>query len=528
MRTLKWLFICLLCSACDSPITTDNASGILALNECPGFSETGKPPLVSGAECGVLDVDENSQVENGKKIGLNILRLPAINPVPKDDPLFIIAGGPGQSAVDVAEHLYYAFEEVRKSRDIIFVDQRGTGKSQPLDCSGVAKLTQQLTFGDRKTEIKSALRECADSYSESLQFYTTPYAADDLDRVRQALGYQQINLWSVSYGTRVALEYMRRYPAATRTSVLDGVAPISMALPWSAEADALAALHKINQQCAAITTCVEAYGDLTIKAEAVAARLQKTPVDIDIEHPSTRLPYHVQMDQEVFASAVRMALYSRDFARLLPLAISQAHTENYRLLTALIALAERRNGFADVSLGMHYTILCNEDYPQYVSKNFVESEKFLQLKAVQTASEICELWPRVALPETYFVPVQSHVPTLLLSGARDPVTPPYWAELALLGLPHAKHAVAPGGHHSITRDGCTTRLIAQFIQTGNIEQLDTSCVEKILPLPPYYELNAGALATLLEEDVSKTFSELDADPLPALEADAEVKTKGVN
>src|SRR5690606_21236106 len=149
--------------------------------------------LVSGAECGVLEVNENPEAENGKKIGLNILRLPAVNPVPEDNPLFVIAGGPGQSAVGVAEHLYYAFEEVRKSRDVIFIDQRGTGKSAPLDCKSAAAIAQQLTFADQKSAIKSALRECAQEHGERLQFYTTPYAVTDLDTVRQALGYKKIN-----------------------------------------------------------------------------------------------------------------------------------------------------------------------------------------------------------------------------------------------------------------------------------------------------------------------------------------------
>jgi pimeloyl-ACP methyl ester carboxylesterase len=499
---LKAIFLfCILNVGCDDIAAPGNQHLAWKLTPCPGFTETGKPPLVSGAECGVLEVDENPQAENSKKIGLNILRLPAINPVPKEDPLFIIAGGPGQAAVGVAEQLFYVFEEVRKSRDIVFVDQRGTGKSQPLECPDVAKIVQRLTFADQKSEIKLALRQCADSYGESLQFYTTPYAVDDLDRVRHALGYQQINLWGVSYGTRVALEYMKRYPKMVRTSVLDGVAPVSMALPWSAESDAMAALSKINEQCSALSVCHDAYGNLIEKAESVARRLQLSAVDVEIEHPSTRLIYQVKMNHEVFAGAVRMTLYSRDLVRLLPLAISRAYDEDYQLLTAIVAMAERRNGFGEITIGMHYNILCNEDYPQYTSRNFSDSQKFLLLNAIQTASEACEMWPRYQLSGIYFKPVSSDVPTLLLSGARDPVTPPFWAEQAMVGLSRAKHAIAPGGHHSITRDGCTARLIAQFIATGNIAQLDVSCVERIMPLPPYYELSADALATLEDEQL---------------------------
>lgn len=489
LRTLCVTVLPLFLLACGGSIKTEDRSAPALLNSCPGFAVTGKPPIVSGAECGVLPVAENPAADDGANIGLNILRLPAINPVPKDDPLFIIAGGPGQSAVEVAQHLFYAFEDVRKSRDIIFIDQRGTGKSNPLQCDGLAAMAQSLPIEELKEARATALRECVDELGERVAFYTTPYAVQDMESVRVALGYQKINVWGVSYGTRVALEYMRRYPHAVRTCVLDGLAPASIALPWSAETDAMNALAAINQQCAALADCQKRYGDLIAKAEAVSLRLAAGPVAVEIKHPSTRLPYRVDMSVELFASVVRLALYSRDLARILPLAIHQAYEEDYQLITALISLAERRSGFADISLGMHFTVLCNEDYPQYQAREFVESEHFLRLGAVKSSAEICAQWPRFPLPEKFLTELHSDVPTLLLSGARDPVTPPVWAEQVKAGLTRVKHGVAPGGHHSITRDGCVAKVIAQFIHTGDIERLDIACIEKILPMQPYYDVD---------------------------------------
>lgn len=500
MRVIAFLIVGLLCSGCDTSTATGEQSNALVLNPCPGFAELGKPPIVHRAECGSLSVAEDPQNPNEKKISLNILRLPAVNPAPKADPLFIIAGGPGQSAVSLADQLFYVFEEVRKNRDIIFVDQRGTGKSQPLNCSGLTAVGQTLTLLEQKAAIASALRACVAEHGERLEFYTTPYAVRDLEAVRLALGYKQVNLWGVSYGTRVAMEYMRRYPQAVRTSVLDGVAPADMALPWSSEGDAFAALEKIHQQCAESSACTGQYGNVLMQSQAVAKRLGQSSIPVEIEHPSTRLPYRVDMNQQLFASAVRMALYSRDLARILPLAVQRAYVEDYQLITALISMAENRGGFADISLGMHYTVLCTEDYPQYQMRNAAESKKFLQLDAVQSVNDACELWPRYSVPEDYLTPVRSDVPTLLLSGARDPVTPPYWAEKVMQGFSRAKHGVAPGGHHSITRDGCTAQLIAQFIHTGNIEQLDIGCINKILPLQPYYGVDAAALEKLKQDD----------------------------
>lgn len=489
-----------LCSACEKPANEQSSS--LTLAACPGFSVTGKPPIVHRAECGSLAVLEDDNDPNSATITLNILRLPAINPVPKTDPLIIIAGGPGQSAVGIAEQLYYTFEEVRKNRDVIFIDQRGTGQSNPLVCKGLMGMDQRLPLHEQKTTMQSALTACIAEYGAHLEFYTTPHAVRDLEAVRLALGYQQVNLWGVSYGTRVALEYMRRYPAAVRTSVLDGVAPANIALPWSAEEDALASLEKIHQQCASSADCAARYGDLLQQAWAVAERLQQQSVMVEIEHPATRLPFQVSMNQELFASAIRMALYSRDLARILPLAIYQAHNENYQLMTALISMAENRGGYADISMGMHYTVLCSEDYPQYQVRDRQLSEKFLHMNAVNNMAEVCEMWPRFAVADNYLMPLKSDVPTLVLSGERDPITPPYWAEQVMQGLTNAKHGVAPGGHHSITRDGCSAQLIAQFIDTADIESLDVSCVRNILPLMPYLDVDADAFAALNAVDLA--------------------------
>jgi pimeloyl-ACP methyl ester carboxylesterase len=501
MRIAISFMACFLLVACDGTIESpsEREPGAL-LSPCPGFVETGKPPLVQGAECGELLVYENTDAQSGAQIALNIMRLPAVNPMPKTDPLFIIAGGPGQSAVDIAEQLFYVFNEVRKNRDIVFVDQRGTGKSSPLNCTQLDDIDQQLPLAQQKTTMLDGLRECATGYGARLEFYTTPYAVQDLDAVRRALGYQQLNLWGVSYGTRVALEYMRRYPESVRTSILDGVAPVTMALPWTTEVDALAALEKIQQQCLQLDDCVRRYGDLLVKANAIADRLYAQAIEVETAHPRTRLPYRVNMNHQTFAGVVRMALYSRDLTRMLPLAIHEAYEQDYKLISALISLAESRSGFSGISLGMHYTVICNEDYAYYHATAEPISENFLRLGQIENFHEVCAFWPQYNVPEEYFSSPRGDTPTLLLSGARDPVTPPRWAEATMEKLTHAQHAIAPGGAHSITRDGCAPQLIAQFIHKGSLDQLDTQCINNILPLQPYHDLGADILAELQRDD----------------------------
>lgn len=497
MRRVTSLLACLVLAACDSAVERagEDAQASVLL-PCPGFVETGTPPLVQGAECGELQVYENNEMQSGPQIVLNIMRLPAVNPVPAADPLFIIAGGPGQSAVDIAEQLFYVFGEVRKNRDIVFIDQRGTGKSQPLNCPQLDDIDPRVPLVEQKAAMLNGLRECVAQQGARMEFYTTPYAVRDLDSVRRALGYQQVNLWGVSYGTRVALEYMRRYPESVRTTILDGVAPVTMALPWSAETDALTALEIVQQQCLQLDDCSRRYGDILHKANAVADRLWEQPIDVETEHPLTRLPYHVNMNHQTFAGVVRMALYSRDLARILPLAIHEAYAQDYKLISALISLAESRSGFASISLAMHYNILCNEDYVLYRDRAAPAGKDFLRLGQAGSFHEICEFWPRYALPDEYFSAPQGDTPTLLLSGARDPVTPPHWADVAMEQLTQARHAVAPGGHHSITRDGCIPQLIAQFIEKGNVDQLDVECINNILPMQPYRAVDRNDLADL--------------------------------
>jgi pimeloyl-ACP methyl ester carboxylesterase len=244
------------------------------LSLCPGFNETGKSPLVYGAECGNLSLLENPEDPASSRIDIAVLRLPAISPVAKADPVFFIQGGPGGSSIEMAKQLQGHFSDLRKNRDLIFVDQRGTGTSNPLQCAA-AKFDAQQPEAEAMAHNLQRMRQCAEKYQEHIAYYTTPYAVADLDEVRRALGYAQINIWGGSYGTRVALAYARAYPAAARSLVLDGVAPVALALPHYFARDAMAALQRVNAECAALAECRAQFGDIVVKAEQVSARLAK-------------------------------------------------------------------------------------------------------------------------------------------------------------------------------------------------------------------------------------------------------------
>ena len=468
---------------CDSRHQVAPPSGAAKLALCPDFSITGKAPVEIKAQCGTLLVPENPKDPAGAKISLNILRLPAVSVVPEPDPLFIIAGGPGQSAVNLAESTFTLYSDIRKSRDIIFIDQRGTGKSNPLDCGFEDDEYTQLTEEQQIAQSAQRIALCAEKYQGHLAYYTTPYAVADLDAVRAHLGYNTINLWGGSYGSRVVLEYVRRYAEHARSGVVDGVAPTAMALPWHMEADALSALQKISVQCAQADACVNRYGNIMDKALQIAQQLRAKPLAVKVRHPNTQEPLAISLTAQNFSSALRFALYNRELATLLPKMISDTAAGDYQLLGAFIWRGKSRSDLSDINAALHFVVACAEDYPLYKTKNAQESNVFFDANLVQRYAEVCAKLPPSELPKEFWEPLRSSVPVFILSGAVDPVTPPHWGDSIAPGLSQSSHIIAPGGHHLIFQEGCVPQLIAAFIASASAQGLDTHCVERIQPAP---------------------------------------------
>lgn len=471
-----------------SPPPEKQSVGDAIMKPCPGFVETGKSPLVYGAECGELKVKENPADPASKEIALAILRLPAISPVAEKDPLFLIQGGPGGSSIEMANQIHSFFADVRKNRDLVFVDQRGTGKSHPLACERLKSEDLLLPEAEQIEKYRQAMQACAEKYREGAEFYTTVHAIADVEAVRVALGYSTINVWGGSYGTRVALEYARRYPQQTRALVLDGVAPVTIALPKYFARDAMSALKAVNTACLAQADCADEFGDIVQKAEVVLHRLVQREergavLTVFYEHPRNHQQERFNLTPRTFASLLFMSLYSRDFTVLLPQAISNAEQEDYRLLATLWALSGEQLELMNIAEGMRYSVLCNEDWPQIAQDEKAQGDTFFRYSFVTEVEGICAFWPKAQLPEDYWQPIKSDVPALLLSGQQDPVTPDVWAEEVAQYLPNATLLTAPGGNHSISSEGCVPQLIAQFIERASMHGVNVECVENIKPLP---------------------------------------------
>lgn len=438
--------------------------------------------LTAGAfECGRLEVPENPEDPEGRTIFLNVVRLPAVSSQGNPDPLFLLSGGPGEAATDLAPALPRLFAKVNRRRDIVLVDQRGTGDSNPLDCDSPERIDYAMSIVESHAAQERHLKKCLQSYQEhaDLRFYTTPYAVDDLNRVREALGYQSINLWGGSYGTRVALVYARRHPESVRTVTLDSVAPIGINLPFNVLADADQSLKNVLELCSQSSKCDARFPNLLQQTKEFISELDVSPRMIDVEHPLTQEQIKISLSGQMFASALRLILYNRDIAPTLPLIIDSAIKGDYRGFAVILTMGEQVSG--GISVGMHQTVLCAADVSQGRDAESPLSDSYLQLDVITVSQRICEYWPKGNLPDNYFEAVKSDKPVLMLSGSLDPVTPPRWAETAGETLSNHLHVVVPGAHHGSTSLGCVGDLIAEFIEAESHQDLDTSCVNKIKP-----------------------------------------------
>lgn len=444
--------------------------------------------VASSARCGTLEVWEDREAKAGRRIALNVVVVPSIAASPAPDPLFFLAGGPGQAATEVAESVLPLFKEVRESRDLVFVDQRGTGSSNALDCPALQEPTDFSEQLDAQDIPPDELRACLADLDADPKLYATPQAMDDLDDVRAALGYERVNLYGGSYGTRAALVYMRRHAARVRTAVLDGSAPVAMRLPLPTGEDGQRALDRLFDDCEKNETCAAAFPELRDAWRRLLARLEETPARVVIAHPRTTRRTEVTLDADAVAAGVRAALYNADLASLLPLAITRAEAGDWAPFAGLTHLYAES---MDVSLGMFLSVVCAEDVPRISPEERAAAlvGSPLGRAGVRAIVDACEVWPAAKLPETYFEPVRSDVPTLLLSGEVDPVTPPRWGDEVKKGLSRALHVVAPGTGHGVVSRGCAPRVIARFVDAGDVAGLDVACLESLSRPPAFVTPN---------------------------------------
>jgi pimeloyl-ACP methyl ester carboxylesterase len=450
----------------------------VALAAAPAGATTPLAPCpdVEGARCGALTVFENRATRQGRAIDLAVVVFPARSATPKA-PIFFLSGGPGESATSIAPHVTGSpFERFLADRALVLVDQRGTGRSNQLQCPPPA--TPAGYFGHvldpgRVSRCRSELEKRAD-----LALYTTSIAVDDLDDVRAWLGYDKVVVWGGSYGTRAAMEYMRRHGDHVEAAILDAVIGFDAFMPLSYAYDAQRAFDRVAEDCAADPACSAAYPGLERSLAAVLDRFREGPLAVAIEPGRDAAPVTVLYAIGDFGYTIRGMLYSPRQTARLPKLLAAAAASGDGLAPFAQAYYDRASQLGGaVADGLYLSVLCAEDVP-YIEDGAVlrwTAGTYLGTYLIDDYREACSLWVRGAIPRDFHQPLSSDVPTLIFSGGRDPVTPPHWGNEVVKYLPNGRNIVFPAGGHGASTTRCGFQLIGQFLAGTAARDLDTSC-----------------------------------------------------
>lgn len=455
-----------------------------ALELKPCFIGAENSGVSTAAHCGQLSVPENRN-QPDKMIDLNIAVIKSNFKEKLADPVLLLAGGPGQGAVDTFASTVRIYAQLLPQRDVVLVDQRGTGDSNPLRCEIDPEEFEALS--DMSSDAwKTWTKDCRQSLDADTQQYTTTAAIEDLEAVRKALKVKQWNLYGGSYGTRKALTYMSMYPDAIRSAVLDGVVSQEEALGVSHEANLNSTLSRIFKLCQANVDCATAFGDAEQQMWRFLDQLKEQPITLRLQNSSSGEFEEVVMTREYAVIALRMFAYSPETMGLIPLMVSlanhgQPETMAYQAQMVMNSLNQGLNNALEISVS------CAEDVPFMPTETNVSNSLFGD-DLFELMHARCELWDSIAVDEAFKAPVQSDIPTLLLSGEYDPVTPPEFAEKTMQTLSNAQHLVAKGQGHIVSTRGCMPKIVGAFIKDPETE-LDTSCMKNFKDFSFFINMN---------------------------------------
>lgn len=434
------------------------------------------------AECARISVPENRANPEARTIELKLARVPARGTA-KADPMVFFAGGPGQSATESYPQIASAFQRLLADRDVLLLDQRGTGGSHPLRCPFPDPGDPAATTPDAE-EFRRMARDCLQQLDADVAHYTTRDYLADLESVREQLGIEQWNLVGGSYGTRVALSYVQAHPERVRSVILDGVVPQDLALGQDHGVHLDETLAAQFARCRSDLACAEAFGDPAATLAELRQRYRDWPTTVVIPDPRSHHPVEIALNHDTLAGTVRLYAYSPETAALLPLLLHSAREGDPQPL-----LAQARMIFSElddmIAHGMQLSVSCSEDVPWLQPLNGFDT--LIGPDLVNLLGAQCEVWPVPRAPAAFKQPVDSDLPVLLLSGEFDPVTPPRYAERAQATLGKARHLVAPGQGHIVMTRGCMPRLINEFVRTLDVDALDAGCLERLVPMPFYLD-----------------------------------------
>lgn len=451
------------------------------------------------AYCAPFKVPENYDAPDGRRIDLHLAVLKSDAEAADADLVVFLAGGPGQAAIENWPAVAAAFAPLRKHHHVVLLDQRGTGGSNALTCERGDDGADRNKPADAPAdlvvnldEVRRATRECLAQVQQRAdpRFYTTTLAARDLESVRQALGAPQFDLVGVSYGTRMAQQYLMRYPDGVRSAVLDSVAPNELVFGEEFAENLDSALKAQFALCARSPTCAQAFPDPYASLITLRDTLRAKPQSFDFRDPVTFAPVHKRLDNYTLSGLVRLFAYTPETAALLPLSIAEGLKGNYaplagqsQLLTG--DLSELRDS------GMQISVVCAED-ADLLAPRPQDAGTVLGSALIDVIRAQCEVWPRGDRPADFHAPLKTDKPMLVLEGELDPVTPPKYGEQVMKGFGNARLLVARGQGHNVIGRGCIPKIVEDFVDNLAPKELDVACADALGPMPPFVGFNGAA------------------------------------
>lgn len=430
-----------------------------------------------------IQIFENNLTRKGRKIPLYIEVLPSKNKESKNAPMFILMGGPGQAATDLVSFFAEIFAPLNQNSDIIFIDQRGTGKSNPLKIRAVYTLLQDY-FNDEFVN-DSIIRDNYNRLSKEydLTKYGTSNATLDIETVRKAMGYSKINIYATSYGTRLALSYIKNFSSNVRTATLKGIVPDNLVIPYDFASDAQNSLDKVIADCESIDSCKKAFPEFRTEVKKLFSA--DFPIKMQLFNPQTNQNETVNINKESIAITLRVLLLSPSTGVTIPYLITEANNGNYSPL-AIMIITIKKSYIAGLYDGMSLCVTCFEDYPildKRPANKFAHT--FLGDAWIYRIQKPCAIWN----PNKLFFPKQKirMLPNevLLISSERDPATPPKYGNELLKYFSNGKHLIIKQASHSFNgMTNCVENIICDFVKAGNSTNLNTTCID-LIKFPGY-------------------------------------------
>lgn len=465
--------------------------GSLTFTPC----ELGRPGTGASvaAWCAPFKVPENRADPNSRRIGLKLAVVRSDAAVPDPDMVTLLAGGPGEAATQSYVSVSPAFEALNKHHDILLLDQRGTGGSNPLTCKPASTPTppdRTVVALDLDT-LRKQVKQCLDQVEKKAdpRFYTTTAAVADLEAVRQALGAPKLDLVGVSYGTRMAQQYAMHHPEGVRSIILDSPVPNTTILGADFAKNLEHALKLDFKRCTDTPACAKRFGDPYKTLYQLRDQLRANPHQVTIHDPSSYKSIQRMLSEDSLAAVVRMFAYEPETTALLPLTLdAAAHGDVGPLLGQARLISGDLD--ADMNNGMQMSVVCSED-ADLLKPDPADANTILGNRLVQVIKAECDVWPHGTRPADFHQPLRGDIPTLVLSGQDDPVTPPRYGRAIVADLDHARQLVLKGQGHAELMRGCVPRLMKDFIDTPDPKKLDASCLKVLQPIPAYVNFNGA-------------------------------------